>query len=607
MDDRDTSRKQYDMNTVTTPMDEWNQLPWKPMQRQVFRLQKRIYQASQRGDVKAVHKLQRLLMQSWSARCLAVRKVTQDNRGKKAAGVDGVKSLKPPERLLMARRLRLPQKARPTRRVWIPKPGTQDKRGLGIPTMQERAAQALAKLALEPEWEARFEPNSYGFRPGRSCHDAIRAIFDAIKSKPKYVLDADIAKCFDRINHDALLNKLQTFPTLRRAIRAWLRAGVMDGGALFPTTEGTPQGGVISPLLANIALHGFETVIRDAYPERKPGTNIHWKPIVVRYADDFVVMHEDETVIQQVQQRAMAWLAGMGLELKPSKTKITHTLSTHNGNVGFDFLGFTVRQFPAGKTHTGKSGGKGRVSTPLGFKTIIKPSHEAIRRHSLALAEIVDQHKPAPQAALIARLNPVIRGWATYYAPVQSKATFSKMAALTYLKLRRWAKRRHTHKSWHWIVRKYWRLEQGTWDFATRDGTRLYKHNRTPIRRHIKVRGAKSPFDGDWVYWATRLGTHPELPQHIARLLKRQQGKCAWCGLYFQSEDVREQDHLLPTVLGGGEGIGNRQLLHAHCHDVKTARDGSLTARGTRDKGHLDEEPDEAKASRPVLQTSRNG
>jgi len=266
-----------------------------------------------------------------------------------------------------------------------------------------------------------------------------------------------------------------------------------------------------------------------------------------------------------------------------------------------------VRQFPAGKTHTGKTGGKGRVSTPLGFKTIIKPSNEAIRRHSLVLAEIVEQHKPAPQAALIARLNPVIRGWTTYYAPVQSKATFSKMAALTYLKLRRWAKRRHTHKSWHWIVRKYWRLEQGTWDFATKGGTRLYKHNRTPIRRHIKVRGAKSPFDGDWVYWATRLGTHPELPQHIARLLKRQQGKCAWCGLYFQSDDVREQDHLLPTVLGGGESTGNRQLLHAHCHDVKTARDGSLTARGTRDKGHLDEEPDEAKASRPVLQTSRNG
>ena len=186
-------------------------------------------------------------MQSWSARCLAVRKVTQDNRGKKTAGVDGVKSLKPPDRRRLARQVRLPQKARPTRRGWIPQPGTQDQRGLGIPTLPERAAQALAKLALEPEWEARFEPNSYGFRPGRSCHDAISAMFDAIKSKPKYVLDADSAKCFDRINHDELRKSLQTFPTLRRAIRAWLRAGVMDGGTLFPTTEGTPQGGVSTP------------------------------------------------------------------------------------------------------------------------------------------------------------------------------------------------------------------------------------------------------------------------------------------------------------------------------------------------------------------------
>jgi RNA-directed DNA polymerase len=236
------------MDTVHPPMDEWNTLPWTTMERQVFRLQKRIYHASQRGEVTAVHTLQRLVLCSWSARCLAVRRVTQDNRGKKTAGVDGMKSVSPPHRLLLAQHLCLPHKALPTRRVWIPKPGTPtEQRGLGIPTMRDRAAQALIKLAMEPQWDAMFEPNSYGFRPGRSCHDAIRAIFDSIKSKPKYVLDADIAKCFDRINHKALLNKLQTFPVLRRAIRAWLRAGVMDGKVLYPTTEGTPQGGVLTP------------------------------------------------------------------------------------------------------------------------------------------------------------------------------------------------------------------------------------------------------------------------------------------------------------------------------------------------------------------------
>lgn len=197
---------------------------------------------------------------------MAVRRVTQDNRGKNTAGIDGVKSLTPSARLDLAKRLTLSETAHPTRRVWIDKPGKTEKRPLGIPCLSDRAEQALAKLALEPEWEARFEPNSYGFRPGRSCHDAVEAIFKAICHQSKYVLDADIAKCFDRINHQALLTKLQTFPHLRRAIRAWLKAGVTEGNQLFPTTEGSPQGGVISPLLMNVALHGLETTVMTTHP-----------------------------------------------------------------------------------------------------------------------------------------------------------------------------------------------------------------------------------------------------------------------------------------------------------------------------------------------------
>jgi RNA-directed DNA polymerase len=226
-------------------------------------------------------------VRSWSAKCLAVRRVTQENRGKRTAGIDGVKSLTPPQRLQLVRTLQLPQRARPTRRVWIPKPGTDEQRPLGIPTLADRAAQALVKAALEPEWEAVFEPNSYGFRPGRSAHDAIEAIHNGVCHKPKFVLDADIAKCFDRIDHAALLAKLATSSSLRRAIRAWLQAGVMDGGELFPTTQGTPQGGVISPLLANVALHGLETAIVSAFPQWSPQTGRErWVPIVVRYADD---------------------------------------------------------------------------------------------------------------------------------------------------------------------------------------------------------------------------------------------------------------------------------------------------------------------------------
>src|SRR6266545_149444 len=327
------------MSTTPASVYEWNDLPWKTIEQRVFKLQKRIYRASQRGDQPTVHKLQRLLMKSWSAKCVAVRKVTQDNQGKKTAGVDGVKALTPPQRQHLVQTLQLTEQALPTRRVWIPKPNSTEKRPLGIPTIRTRAEQTLVKLALEPEWEARFEPNSYGFRPGRSCHDAIAAIFTAIKHKAKYVLDADIAACFDRIDHAALLEKLRTFPALRRAIKRWLGAGVMDGGRLFPTDEGTPQGGAISPLLANVALHGLEAPLRASFPHRFRGHS-NWKPLVVRYADDFVVLHEDLAVIERAQQVANAWLAGMGLELKTSKTRIAHTFLEHGGRIGFDFLGF---------------------------------------------------------------------------------------------------------------------------------------------------------------------------------------------------------------------------------------------------------------------------
>jgi RNA-directed DNA polymerase len=231
----------------------WADVDWTKVERNVYKLQKRIFQAEQRGDVKIVRQLQKLLLKSTSAKLLATRRVTQDNQGKKTAGVDGVKALKPQQRLALASELKLDGTALPTRRVWIPKPGTEEKRPLGIPVMRDRAKQALAKLALEPQWEAKFEPNSYGFRPGRSAWDAITAIHTMINLKAKYVLDADIAKCFDRIDHQALLDKLNTFPKLRRQIKAWLKSGVMEGLDLTPTEMGTPQGGVVSPVLANVA------------------------------------------------------------------------------------------------------------------------------------------------------------------------------------------------------------------------------------------------------------------------------------------------------------------------------------------------------------------
>ena len=235
------------MSELTTTY-EWNMLPWRKLERRVFKLQKRIYQASLRGDVTAVRRLQKLIIKSWSAKCLAVRRISQDNQGKKTAGVDGVASLSPTARLTLVGCLQLGDKATPSRRVWIPKPGCTEQRPLSIPTMYARALQALVKQALEPEWEAKFEPNSFGFRPGRSCRDAIGAIFLAIKQKPKYVLETDVAKCFDRIDQKSLCQKLNTSPSLTRQIRAWLKAGVVDGHQFHATPTGAAQGSVISPL-----------------------------------------------------------------------------------------------------------------------------------------------------------------------------------------------------------------------------------------------------------------------------------------------------------------------------------------------------------------------
>ncbi|MCC3570110.1 MAG: reverse transcriptase N-terminal domain-containing protein, partial [Microcoleus sp. PH2017_31_RDM_U_A] len=335
--------------TLNNQTVEWKALPWRKLEVRVFKLQKRIFKASSRGDVKAVRRLQKTLMRSWSGKCLAVRKVSQDNQGKKTAGVDGIKNLTPHARLVLVTHLKVTGKSKPTRRVWIDKPGKVEKRPLGIPTMFDRALQALVKLALEPEWEAKFEGNSFGFRPGRSAHDAIETIFKNVSLKAKYVLDADISQCFDCINHKALLQKLNTFPTLRKQIKAWLKSGVMDSGVFSNTKEGTPQGGVISPLLANIALHGFEDFITSFYTitrgivtttGRKSTTRV--KPTLVRYADDFVILHESEEFVTLLRQKADEWLKNMGLELKPSKTRICHT------SEGFNFLGFNVRQYKVG-------------------------------------------------------------------------------------------------------------------------------------------------------------------------------------------------------------------------------------------------------------------
>jgi RNA-directed DNA polymerase len=583
------------MNTVSKPMYKWHDIKWRKLERGVFKLQKRIFQASNRGDVKLVRRLQKLLVKSWSAKMLAVRRVSQDNQGKKTAGVDGVKSLTPNQRMDLVRRIEIGTKVKPTRRVWIPKPGTSEERPLGIPTMYDRALQALIKLVLEPEWEAKFEANSYGFRPGRSCHDAIGAIFGAIKQKSKFVLDADISKCFDKINHQTLLQKLNTFPTLRRQIRAWLKAGVMDGKKLFPTHEGTPQGGVISPLLANIALHGLEELImglapnvdmKDSRGYQIGAVNKIRSMSLIRYADDFVVLHENLEVIQMCNRKIEEWLSDLSLELKPSKTRISHTLNEiDDEKPGFNFLGFNVRQFPIGKHSTGKD----THGNLLGFKTIITPSKDGQKRHYRKVTDVINKMQGLDQARLIKQLNPIIRGWCNYYSTVVSKKVFSRIYSLVFWKLMKWGIKRHQNKGRKWVKDKYFHIVGGkNWTFAFRNGDTalmLRKHGDTEIKRHVKVKGKASPYDGNWVYWSIRRGENPEVSTRVAILLKKQKGKCAFCGLYFKDGDSLEVDHIVPKSKGGKDEYKNLQLLHRHCHDTKTVSDGSFGTKSTCNSG----------------------
>ncbi len=300
---------------------------------------------------------------------------------------------------------------------------------------------------------------------------------------------------------------------------------------------------------------------------------------LIRYADDFVILHKDLAVVQRCQQIAIEFLGGMGLELKPSKTRMAHTLIEYEGEQpGFDFLGFTIRQFPAGKYQSGKSSN----GKPLGFKTLIKPSQKKVKLHAEALNDTVKTHKAAYQGTLINLMNPIITGWSNYYSAAVSKKTFSELDNTIYHQLRAWSRHRHPNKNAHWIADRYWLVNQGEgWVFACRGKgkqfMRLKKHSETQIIRHIKVQGERSLYDGDKMYWSTRMGRHPEFPKSVTTLLKKQKGRCAHCETIFKDGDLLEKDHIIPRSQGGRNIFSNLQLLHRHCHDKKTASDLAKT------------------------------
>jgi RNA-directed DNA polymerase len=518
---------------VNGPEDvpDWDAIDWRACEENVRRLRQRIFKASQDGDWPNVRNLQKLMLRSRSNTLVSVRQVTQRNTGRKTAGIDEEVALTSEARAQVAVRVHqsiASWQPVPVRRVYIPKASNRAKlRPLGIPVIMDRCHQQRVRNALEPEWEARFEPRSYGFRPGRGCHDAIGAIYATCKgprASRVWALDADLAAAFDRIDHDHLLASLGSFPA-RDMIAGWLKAGVFEPGKGFaPTEEGTPQGGVISPCLLNVALHGLEEAAGVTYVTSgsAAGTARPGSPVVIRYADDVVVLCHSQEQAGHVKARLAEWLAPRGLAFNEDKTSIV-SLSE-----GFDFLGFNIRRYDR--------------------KLLIKPSRAAIRRLRKRLAADMRRLRGGNSAVVIAELNPVIRGWAAYYRGVVSSKVFHSLDAYVWRLTFKWAKWRHRNKPRAWIVRQYFgkfnRFKDDNWVFGDRDsGAYLLKFSWTGITRHVVVKGSASPDDPALAgYWADRRHkVKPPLDNYTLHLLERQDARCPLCGEHLLAVDQPPQ------------------------------------------------------------------
>ncbi len=472
-------------------VEHWDQIDWARCERTVRRLQARIVRATRDGCRGRVKVLQWLLTHSSSGRALAVKRVTS-NAGKDTSGVDGEVWRSPEAKLravgTLRRRGYQPQ---PLRRVYIPKANGK-LRPLGIPTMRDRAMQALYLLALDPVAETTADPNSYGFRPARSTADAIEQCFKLLsrrKVSPTWVLEGDIKGCFDHISHPWMLSHL---PTDRDVLRKWLAAGYLEKGKRFPTEAGTPQGGVISPVLANMTLDGLEALLLRTFPRKDLGRGrgkYNPKVHLVRYADDFVITGTSREVLEQeVRPVVERFLAERGLQLSPDKTCVTHI------DEGFDFLGQHVRRY--------------------GGKILITPSRKNVHAFLTKVRGLIRANRTASQADLIYALNRVLLGWAMYHRHVVATRTFRKVDLVLWHLLWRWAKRRHPTKSADWQLRRYWHPVGGrSWRFAAEKGRQtangpsdwltLFCTNKTWIRRHLKVRAEVNPYDPAWHAYLT--------------------------------------------------------------------------------------------------------
>jgi len=540
--------------------DAWERVDWRHHEEQVRRLRGRIFQAVQEGDWPRARSLQKLALRNWSNTLVSVRQVTQRNAGRRTAGIDGQVALTSQARAEMAVHVHASlgsHRPSPARRVYVPKASDKTKmRPLGIPVLIDRCHQARVKNALEPEWEAQFEPRSYGFRPGRGCHDAIESLFSTLcgKSVRVWILDADLAGAFDKIDHEHLLKMLGGFPA-KGMIAGWLRAGIFEAGkGLAPTEEGTPQGGVLSPLLLNIALHGLEEAAGVRYRTgARAGEVRSGSPALTRYADDLVVCCHSRQQAEQVKTRLAGWLEPRGLALNEAKTRIVPL------SEGFDFLAFNLRRYPNGKL-------------------LIKPSATAIKRFRSRLAREFRALRGSNVAAVLAKIVPITRGWVAYYRTVVSTRAFHALTDYLWKLTYKWACWSHPNKPKRWITgryfRKFSRFRNDRWVFGDKDtGAYLPKPAWTDIVRHTLVRSGASPDDPALAgYWAQRRQkVKPPLDSYTVRLLSRQDGRCSLCGENLLTLDQPPQspqgwEHWFLGVVK--KAIGADYLVH---HDTPSA------------------------------------
>ena len=554
----------------------WHDLDWAKIQISVRKTQLKIAQATMAGDWRRVKRLQRLLTHSFYGRCMAVRRVTE-NRGRKTPGVDGETWGTPPAKLHAAKRLseKRGYRPKPLKRVWIPKPGKKEKRPLGIPTMFDRAMQALYLSALEPVIESTSDPKSFGFRPDRSTADAMVEIFQLMSQddSPVWVLEGDIKGFFDNINHEWLC---QNVPMDKKVLRLWLKAGVIDRRHFKATEAGTPQGGIISPCLANATLNGLESQLRTYLiskfgKKRAEKLKVH----VVRYADDFVITADSNELLRdEVQPWVELFLSARGVKLSSEKTHITHIYK------GFDFLGWNFRKYVPRSPYKRA-------------KLFIKPARKNVSAFYRKVKEIVRSSGALTQGELIGRLNPVLKGWANYHSPVVAKKTFNKLDSDIHWLLKRWAKRRHPRKLAAWCENKYFHaIGTRNWVFASLHKSskgeqklrQLYRLADTEIVRHMHLAVEYQPYDvereQEWEKLRVKRMQHKlRYRRQILYLFRRQQGKCALCGHAITKETGWDDHHVIRRVDGGPDTLNNRTLLHPSCHSLVHSRRHKVTLR----------------------------